>query len=102
MHAPQHVFAFCELTPPFAASHLAPNADGARRPLLPQEDVKVEYYLWQLYHIDQEAKRKRAEMAEQQAEVARLQDADAAVEAKVPLLRASRATCKNCRKQGCF
>lgn len=48
-----------------------------------QEDLKVEYYLCQLYHIDQEAKRKRTEMADQVAEVRHLEAAHAAAEAKV-------------------
>lgn len=45
----------------------------------------MEYYLWQLYHIDQEARLKRAEMADQDAETQRLKDAHTAAEAKVRL-----------------
>ena len=47
-----------------------------------QDDLKVEYYLWQLYHIDQEAKRKRAEVEDQEASVGRLQDAHKDAEAQ--------------------
>lgn len=48
-----------------------------------QDDLKVEYYLWQLHHIDQEAKRKRAEKEEQEANIKRLQDAHRDAEAGV-------------------
>ena len=48
-----------------------------------QDDLKVGYYLWQLYHIDQEAKRKRAEKDDQEANIKRLQDAHRDAEAEV-------------------
>lgn len=47
-----------------------------------QEDVKVEYYLWQLYHIDHDAKAKRSEMAGDAADADRWRQAHAAAEAK--------------------
>ena len=43
----------------------------------------MEYYLWQLYHIDAEAKHKRAEMGAEVAKADRLAQAHAAAEAKV-------------------
>jgi len=48
-----------------------------------QEDLKVEYYLWQLYHIDHDAKQKRTEMGGEVADADRLAQAHASAEAKV-------------------
>jgi len=43
----------------------------------------VEYYLWQLYHIDHDAKQKRTEMGGEVADADRLAQAHASAEAKV-------------------
>lgn len=48
-----------------------------------QDDLKVEYFLWQLFHIDQEMRRERRERRQHQQALQHLHQNVAASEAEV-------------------
>ena len=63
---------------------------AAKRSLLvanTQEDLRTEYYLWQVHNVAQDISKAEAEMAKDEAELAGLEATHVKSEAEVHLLR---------------